>query len=70
MSELSNEKRNRPTIFTCLDLSKKESNEVIKNKFRTVEVKFDVNVDGILSVAAIEPASGVHERVTIHHDHK
>jgi len=36
---------------------------------RTVEVKFDVNVDGILSVAAIEPASGVHERVTIHHDH-
>ena len=38
--------------------------------FRTVEVKFDVNVDGILSVAAIEPKSGVHERVTIHHDHR
>jgi heat shock protein 1/8 len=36
---------------------------------RTVEVKFDVNVDGILSVAAIEPKSRVHERVTIHHDH-
>jgi len=36
---------------------------------RTVEVKFDVNTDGIVSVAAIEPKSGVHERVIIQHDH-
>lgn len=36
---------------------------------RTVEVKFDVNIDGIVSVAAIEPKSGLHERVIIQHDH-
>ena len=42
----------------------------IKYFSRTVEVKFDVNIDGIVSVAAIEPKSGAHERVTIQHDHR
>ena len=33
-----------------------------------IEVKFDVDVDGILSVSAIDFGSGKHERVTIKHD--
>ena len=57
-------------FYTVLRTSKTMVSKKLYFSFRTVEVKFDVNVDGILSVAAIEPKSGVHERVTIHHDHR
>ena len=40
------------------------------SSFNMIIGKEDGNIDGIMSVAAIEPKSGVHERVIIQHDYR
>ena len=40
------------------------------SSFNMIIGKEDGDIDEIVSVAAIEPKSGVHERVIIQHDHR